>query len=121
MTAIRTRASRASCDSDSTTPPIAIIGAEIAMPSSMLSTCCTCVVSLVVLVMSDAVLKCANWCTEKCATRRKMRSRTTRPKPVATLAEKKLPATAQAVPSTATTSIRPPICRIVVVSPGTMP
>ena len=57
MTAIRTRASLASCDSDSTTPPMAIIGAEIAMPSSMISTCCTCVVSLVVRVMSDAVLK----------------------------------------------------------------
>ena len=100
---------------------MAIIGAEIAMPSSMLSTCCTWVVSLVVRVISEAVLKWANWCTEKCATRPKMRSRTTRPKPVATFAEKKLPATAQAVPSTATSSIRPPICRIVPVSPGTMP
>ena len=57
MMAINTRASRVSCDSDSTTPPIAIIGAEMAMPSTINSTCCTCVVSLVVRVISDAVLK----------------------------------------------------------------
>ena len=88
ITAISTRASAASCDSDSTTPPIAIIGAVIAMPSSMISTCCTCVVSLVVRVISEAVLKWSNWCTEKCATRSKTRPRTMRPKPVATLAEK---------------------------------
>ena len=56
--------------------------------SIMISTCCTCVVSLVVRVMSDAVLKRSNWCSEKCATRSKIRSRRIRPKPVATFAEK---------------------------------
>ncbi len=55
MMATRTRASCASCESDSTTPPIAIIGAVTAMPSSMINTCCTWVVSLVVRVISDAV------------------------------------------------------------------
>jgi len=40
---------------------------------------------------------------------------------VATLAEKKLPATAHPVPSTATSIIRPPTFSIVPVSPGTMP
>ena len=36
------------------TPPIAIIGAVITMVSIMISICCTCVVSLVVRVTSDA-------------------------------------------------------------------
>ena len=57
MMAINTRASRASCDSDRVTPPMAIIGAEMAMESSISSTCWTCVVSLVVRVISEAVLK----------------------------------------------------------------
>ena len=57
ITAISTRASAASCDSDNTTPPIAIIGAVTAMLSSISATCWTCVVSLVVRVISDAVLK----------------------------------------------------------------
>ena len=56
MTAISTRASAASCDNDNTTPPIAIIGADTAMLSSISATCWTCVVSLVVRVISDAVL-----------------------------------------------------------------
>ena len=56
ITAISTRASAASCDNDNTTPPIAIIGADIAMLSSISATCWTCVVSLVVRVISDAVL-----------------------------------------------------------------
>ena len=50
-----------------------------------------------------------------------MRPRTTRPKPVATLAVTKLPATAHTVPIIATTSIIAPISRIRRVSPGTMP
>ena len=54
-----------SCDSDSTTPPIAIIGAVMTMVIIMISTCWTCVVSLVVRVISDAVLNRSNWCTER--------------------------------------------------------
>ena len=36
-------------------PPMPIIGAVIAMFSAVMSTCCTCAVSFVVRVMSDAV------------------------------------------------------------------
>jgi hypothetical protein len=61
ITAISTRASCASCDSDRNTPPIAIIGAVITMLRIMITTPCTCVVSLVVRVISDAVLKWSNW------------------------------------------------------------
>ena len=42
--------------------------------SSISSTCCTCVVSLVVRVISEAVLNWSNWCTEKCATRSNTRA-----------------------------------------------
>ena len=78
----------------------------------MISTCCTWVVSLVVRVISEAVLKRSNWCTEKCSTRAKMRPRTIRPNPIAILEAKKLPATAQPVPTIAISSIQPPIDRI---------
>ena len=57
ITAISTRASRVSCDSDSRMPPIAIIGAVMTIVIIMISTCCTWVVSLVVRVISDAVEK----------------------------------------------------------------
>ena len=54
ITATSTQASCVSCDSARMMPPIAIIGAVITMVSMMTSICCTCVVSLVVRVMSDA-------------------------------------------------------------------
>ena len=121
ITAISTIASSASCDSDSTTPPMAIIGAGTAMLSSISATCWTCVVSLVVRVISDAVLKWSNWCGDRRAACSKMRPRTTRPKPVATFAVTKLLATAHTVPMVAITSIMAPISRMRLVSPGTMP
>ena len=108
ITAISTRASRVSCDSDRMMPPIAIIGAVMTIVIIMISTCWTCVVSLVVRVISDAVLKRSNWWTEKCATRSKIRLRTSRPNPLATLAEKKLLPTDAAVLTSAISSIRPP-------------
>ena len=46
------------------------------MLSSISSTCWTCVVSLVVRVISEAVLKWSNWCDERRAARSKMRPRT---------------------------------------------
>ena len=69
-------------------PPIAIIGAVITIVIIMISTCWTWVVSLVVRVMSEAVLNWSNWWTEKCATRSKIRLRTSRPNPDAIWAEK---------------------------------
>jgi hypothetical protein len=60
ITVRSTRARPASCENDRTTPPIAIIGAVTAIVSSRSSTCCTCVVSLVVRVTSEAVLKRSN-------------------------------------------------------------
>ena len=76
----------------------------------MISTCCTCVVSLVVRVISDAVLKLIE------LVHREVRDAIEDPvaddrgrSPVATFDEKKLLATAQAVPTSAISSIRPPI------------
>ena len=88
ITATRTQASCVSCESARMTPPIAIIGAVITMVSIMMSICCTCVVSFVVRVTSDAELKPSNWWMEKRSTRAKIAPRRIRPKPVATLAEK---------------------------------
>ena len=88
ITAISTHASCVSCDSARMTPPIAIIGAVITMVSIMISICCTCVVSLVVRVISDAAPKRSNWWIEKCSTRAKIAPRRIRPNPVATFDEK---------------------------------
>ena len=60
MTAMRTHASWVSCESARITPPIAIIGAVITIVSIMTSICCTCVVSFVVRVTSDAEPKRSN-------------------------------------------------------------
>ena len=57
------------------------------MVSIMMSICCTCVVSLVVRVTSDAALKRSNWWIEKCSTRAKIAPRRIRPNPVATFDE----------------------------------
>ena len=64
------------------------MGEVMTMVIIMISTCCTWVVSFVVRVISEAVLNWSNWCTEKWATRVKMLARTSRPNPVAALAEK---------------------------------
>ena len=60
ITATRTHASCVSCDSARITPPIAIIGAVMTIVSIMTSICCTCVVSLVVRVTSEAAPKRSN-------------------------------------------------------------
>jgi hypothetical protein len=60
ITAISTHASCVSWESARITPPVAIIGAVITMVSIMVSICCTCVVSLVVRVTSDAEPKRSN-------------------------------------------------------------
>ena len=68
-------------------PPMIIRGALIIMFKMMIKTCCTWVVSLVVRVMSDAVLTLSNSCNEKLPTRVNSLPRIRRPKPMATLAE----------------------------------
>ncbi len=87
IAAIRTQASCVSCESARMTPPTAIMGAVITMVSIMMSICCTCVVSLVVRVTSDAALKRSNWWIEKCSTRAKIAPRRILPNPVATFDE----------------------------------
>ena len=69
-------------------PPIAIIGAVITIVSIMMSICCTCVVSLVVRVMSDAALKRVELMNREVLGAREDRPRRIRPNPVATFAEK---------------------------------
>ncbi len=61
ITAMSTHASCVSCDSARITPPMAIIGAVITMVSIMMTICCTCVVSFVVRVTSEAAPKRSNW------------------------------------------------------------
>ena len=70
------------------TPPIARIGALIIIVSASSTTCCTCWTSLVLRVIR---LAAPNWLIStwlKVSTLRKMADRTSRPKPIATLAEK---------------------------------
>ena len=80
------------------------------MPSSIISTCCTCVVSLVVRVISDAVLKRSNWCTEKCATRGRTRGRAPRGRSRWRPSRRSNCPPPRNGAGDATSSIRPPIC-----------
>ena len=68
-------------------PPMIMRGALIIMFKIMTKTNCTWFVSLVVRVMSDAVLTLSNSCNEKLPTRVNNLPRIRRPKPMATLAE----------------------------------
>jgi hypothetical protein len=108
ITAISTRASRVSCDSDSTTPPIAIIGAVMTMVIIMISTCWICVVSLVVRVISDAGAELIELVHREMRDAIEHAVAHVRAKPDAVLAEKKLLATEAAVLTSAISSIRPP-------------
>ncbi len=102
----------ASVDTAITIPPIQIIGALSIMRSIILHTCCIWAISFVVLVIREAAPNLSNSCSEKPSALEKTSWRSIVPNPVAVLDDKKLPRTAQTVPATAMSSIRPPILKI---------
>ena len=93
-------------------PPMAIIGAVRIMVSRITSTFCTWLVSLVVRVISEAVLTVSNSCSENLPTWVKSRARTSRPKPTATRAAKNAAPIEAMAPAKVISSMTPPICRM---------
>ena len=71
-----------------TMPPMAIIGAITIILRIMIVTCCTWVMSFVVLVIRDAVPKVSNSWREKLSTWEKSFARTSRPNPAPDLEAK---------------------------------
>jgi hypothetical protein len=102
-------------------PPMAMMGALTTILRVMRTTIWTWVMSLVVLVMSEAVPNLSNSRREKDSTREKTSSRRSRPKPVEVLEERYPAPMAQTIPTKATRSIRPPVRRMYLVSPAGIP
>ncbi len=90
------------------TPPIIISGALSIMRRMITVTSCTCVTSLVVLVMSVAAPNWSNSRKEKLWMRRNSLLRTMRPNPTAVREDRKVETMAQAMPAAAISNMKPP-------------
>ena len=103
------------------TPPTARIGALIIMFSAISTSCWTCWTSLVLRVISDGAPKRLSSTWPYDWTLRKMPLRTSRPKPMATLALKNTAMIAAIISTNVTASMNPPVCRMYAVSPLATP
>ena len=104
--------SQTSFESAMISPPIHIIGACATMRSIMMITCWICVTSLVVRVIRVAVPARSNSRMLSAVALRNISSRRRLPKRMAMREERKLAAIVHAAPSSATSSIQSPFCRI---------
>ena len=95
-----------------TIPPTHMIGAPIISVHDITTSICTCWTSLVVRVISDGAPNRAISWAEKVPTREKTELRTSRPKAIAVRAPNQTAEAEQAICTTVTASIRPPIRRM---------
>ncbi len=102
-------------------PPTIMIGVVTSSAKPMKTTICTWVTSLVLREMSVGAPKRVTSCAENSTTLPKTRPRTSRPIAMATRAARKVPATAAAICTRLTPSMRAPWLRMKPVSPLATP